>query len=74
LDLEQTRSQAAALAAKPEWKTVRAVRSGQVFLVDGNSYFNRPGPRLVDSLEILTQIIQPVLFPAPGGGKGWEKL
>ncbi len=74
LDLEQTRRQAVALAAKPEWNTLRAVRTGQIFLVDGNSYFNRPGPRLVDSQEILAQIIQPVLFPASGGGKGWEKL
>lgn len=73
-DLDRTRREAAALAAKPEWQTLRAVKTGQVFLVDGNSYFNRPGPRLVDSLEILAQIIQPALFPAAPAGKGWERL
>jgi iron complex transport system substrate-binding protein len=74
LDLEQTRRQAAALAPRPEWKGLRAVKTGQVFLADGNSYFNRAGPRLVDSLEILAQIIQPVLFPATCAGQSWEKL
>ncbi len=74
LDLEHTRRQAAALAPRPEWKTLRAVKTGQVFLADGNSYFHRPGPRLVDSLEILAQIIQPVLFPGSGAGQSWEKL
>ncbi|HXR06228.1 MAG TPA: ABC transporter substrate-binding protein [Candidatus Acidoferrum sp.] len=74
LDLEQTRRQAAALAPRPEWKSLRAVKTGQVFLADGNSYFHRAGPRLVDSLEILAQIIQPVLFPATCAGQSWEKL
>jgi len=73
-DLDRTRREAAALQAKPEWKNLRAVKTGRVFLVDGNSYFNRPGPRLVDSLEILGEIIQPALFPSDRAGKAWEKL
>jgi iron complex transport system substrate-binding protein len=39
-----------------------AVRSGQVWFADGNAYFSRPGPRIVDSLEILAEIIHPELF------------
>ena len=42
-----------------------ALRSGRVFATDGSSYFSRPGPRIVDSLEILAHCIHPGLFPAP---------
>ena len=46
----------------PEWHQLPAVVKKQVFAVDGSSYFNRPGPRIVDGLEILAQIIHPELF------------
>ena len=49
-----------------EWKTLPAVEQGNVFVVDGSSYFNRPGPRIVDGLELLAQIIHPELFTGPG--------
>jgi len=42
-----------------------ATRNHRVWLVDGSSYFNRPGPRLVDGLEILAHIVQPAIFPTP---------
>lgn len=42
----------------PGWQALRAVQSGRVFAVDGSAYFSRPGPRLVDGLEILAQILQ----------------
>ena len=45
------------LESHPEWQSLRAVRNGRVFIVDGNQYFNRPGPRLVESLEILADIV-----------------
>lgn len=41
------------------------VRSGRVFVVDGNAYFSRPGPRLVDSLEILAPLLHPGILPLP---------
>ena len=46
------------LTANPLWQSLRAVRSQQVFIVDGNQYCNRPGPRLVESLEILAGIVR----------------
>jgi iron complex transport system substrate-binding protein len=47
-------------AALPEaWNELRAVREGCVFVVDGSSYFSRPGPRLVDGVEILAAIFHP---------------
>jgi iron complex transport system substrate-binding protein len=45
------------------WSELPAVRTGNVFAVDGNSYFSRPGPRLVDGLEFLAQLIHPEIFP-----------
>jgi iron complex transport system substrate-binding protein len=44
-------------------RSVRATREGRCFVVDGNAYFNRPGPRLADSAEILAAIAHPTLFP-----------
>ena len=41
----------------PDWIKLKAVKDGEVYLTDGNQYFNRPGPRLVESLEILIEII-----------------
>jgi len=43
-------------------KTIRAVREGKCYVVDGNSYFNRPGPRLAYSAEILAATVHPKLF------------
>jgi iron complex transport system substrate-binding protein len=56
-DLARTRSEMPALVSRPGWSALRAVREGRVFLLDGNQYFNRPGPRLVESLEILAETI-----------------
>jgi iron complex transport system substrate-binding protein len=39
-----------------------ALESGRVWIADGNAYFNRPGPRIVDSLEILAACVQPEAF------------
>lgn len=71
-DLARTRAELPALARQPGWQELRAVREGRVFLTDGNQYFNRPGPRLADSLEILAEILHPELFPARNRGVGWE--
>jgi iron complex transport system substrate-binding protein len=44
---------------------LRCIQAGRVFLVDGSAYFNRPGPRLVDSLELLAHTLHPELHPLP---------
>jgi iron complex transport system substrate-binding protein len=72
-DLARTRAEMAALARQPEWPKLKAVKNKRVFLTDGNQYFNRPGPRLVESLEILTEIIHPDRFNFGHKGKAWEK-
>jgi iron complex transport system substrate-binding protein len=61
-DLERTRSEMKYLTQKPDWKQLRAVQYGRVWIADGNAYFNRPGPRLVESMEMLAEVIQPGAF------------
>ncbi|HLZ74094.1 ABC transporter substrate-binding protein [Phenylobacterium sp.] len=53
----QTLAEMGALRARPEWRDLSAVRAGRVFAVDGHHYFNRPGPRLVESAEIVAEIL-----------------
>lgn len=73
-DLNRTRSEAALLTQRPEWNNLHAVQAGRVYITDGNSYFNRPGPRLVDSQEILAEILHPEIFEYGYKGTGWEPL
>ncbi len=56
--LEETIAQYAAVALPPEWHELAAVRAGQVYAVDGSAYFSRPGPRLVDGLEMLAKLFR----------------
>jgi iron complex transport system substrate-binding protein len=60
------------LTNRPEWNDLKAVRSDRVYVADGNQYFNRPGPRIVDSLEILAEILHPELFRFGHKGSGWQ--
>lgn len=73
-DIARSRAEMPALAAQPGWNDLAAVRAGRVYLADGNQYFNRPGPRLVESLEILTELLHPDLFPPGHEGTGWQSL
>ncbi len=61
-DIPRTRAEMPTLTANPGWRDLNAVRTGRVFLGDGNAYFNRPGPRLVDSFEMLSEILHPGEF------------
>ena len=73
-DLARTRAEIGALTSQPDWPKLRAVKTGHVYLTDGNAFFNRPGPRLVESLEILAEILHPDLFKFGHEGKGWARL
>lgn len=56
------------------WHELPAVRSGQVYVADGSQYFNRPGPRLVDSLELLAHTLHPAVHPLPDGVSVFHRL
>jgi iron complex transport system substrate-binding protein len=73
-DLQRTQQEAKLLTQRPEWEKLHAVKAGRVFITDGNAYFNRPGPRLVDSVEILAEILHPDIFDYGYQGTGWETL
>ncbi|WP_298403074.1 cobalamin-binding protein [uncultured Chloroflexus sp.] len=65
--LERAVAEATALLPqRAGWYALPAVRAGNVFAVDGNAYFSRPGPRVVDSLELLAELIHPDLFAGWG--------
>jgi iron complex transport system substrate-binding protein len=65
--IERTRLDLPKLESFVGWSELPCVRSGRVYLVDGSSYFSRPGPRLVDSLEILAHALHPEVHPLPHG-------
>jgi iron complex transport system substrate-binding protein len=61
-DIPRTQAEMHLLQDKKEWPTLRAVRHDRVYIADGNQLFNRPGPRLVESLEVLAEVLHPELF------------
>ncbi len=73
-DIARTLQETDLLASKPEWSDLKAVKSGRVFVADGNQYFNRPGPRLAESLEILAELLHPELFHFGHENEGWVSL
>ncbi len=62
------------LIDKEEWKHLRAVRKGEVYMCDGHQFFNRPGPRLLDSLEMMAEILHPAEFSYGHLGDNYVKL
>ena len=56
------------------WSDLPAVQKDQVYAVDGSSFFNRPGPRLVDGLEILAQILNPEIFSSISQQQNYQKI
>jgi len=66
-NVDRTLEDVPALQSVEGWKEIPAVKSGRVYVTDGSQYFSRPGPRLVDSLEILAHIIDPESSPLPEG-------
>jgi len=56
------------------WNELKAVKNGDICLLDGNHYFNRPGPRILDSAEILAEIFHPELFKIKYENEGWMRF
>ena len=71
--IPRIRMEMPALTRLPGWSFLEAVKRGQVYRLDGNQYFNRSGPRLVESLEILAEILHPAAFRFGHEGRGWER-
>jgi len=74
-DLQRTVGEALqVLPSRTGWQALPAVRHGRVYAVDGKAYFSRPGPRVVDSLELLAELIHPELFSGWGPHGAWQSL
>ncbi|WP_049922003.1 ABC transporter substrate-binding protein [Halopiger djelfimassiliensis] len=78
--LEQTAANRDDLTEREGWADLTAVREGRVWAMDGHHYLNRPGPRLVETLETLAPVVRPEAFdrsfaptPLPAGDGGAER-
>ena len=58
----------------PGWRDLNAVKNNKVYIADGNAYFNRSGPRIVDTIEMLAEMITPKYFAFGYEGDGWIKF
>jgi iron complex transport system substrate-binding protein len=60
---------------RPEgWDTLRAVEAGRVFATDGSAYFSRPGPRVIDGIELLAELIDPAAFDGMSPDGSWARV
>ena len=73
-DLDRCVQELPLLEAKPGWRDLQAVRAGHVYFADGNAYFNRPGPRLAESAEIMAEMIHPEAVQPRHQWSAWVDL
>ncbi|NQW11306.1 MAG: cobalamin-binding protein [Alphaproteobacteria bacterium] len=73
-DLARTEAEATAFLARKTIARMRTVREGRVWAADGSAYFNRPGPRLITSIEILSEILHPGAFNFGHEGSSWRRI
>ena len=60
---------------RPAWyRDLTAARSGQVFAVDGSAYFSRPGPRVIDGIELLAEVLDPDAFAGTSPAGSWSPV
>lgn len=69
--LEQTQQEVHLLEKNDGWTNLRAVKDGDVYLLDGDRFFNRPGPGIYESARILGEILHPDLFKPVHQNDGW---
>ncbi|WP_207422368.1 cobalamin-binding protein [Desertivirga brevis] len=72
--IERTLQEISLLMQLSGWNEIEAVKNNKVFIADGNHYFNRPGPRIIDTIEILAEIINPKQFIFGYEGQAWVKF
>jgi iron complex transport system substrate-binding protein len=73
-DLARTVDEWARLERPAGWDELRAVRDGRVFAVDGSAYFSRPGPRVIDGIELLAELIDPAAFDGMSPPDSWTRV
>jgi len=73
-DIKRTLEEMPILSQRKEWADLKAVQTQRVYVTDGNQYFNRPGPRLVESFEIMAEILYPDIYQFGYENTGWIKF
>jgi iron complex transport system substrate-binding protein len=73
-DLQRTVEEWERQPRPPGWAELRAVDAGRVFAVDGSAYFSRPGPRVIDGIELLAELIDPLAFEGISPSGSWEPV
>lgn len=73
-DIPRTLKETSLLTSKPGWKNLKAVKENRVYVADGNQFFNRPGPRVAEAIEMLAEIFHPDIFNFGHEAKGWIKI
>ncbi len=73
-DIARTERELPLLEKLTGWGDLKAVRADRVYIADGNAYFHRPGPRLVESLEIMAEILHEGTFRFGHEGEGWTRV
>ena len=73
-DIQRTANEATILEQLDGWHDLPAVKAGRVFAVNGHAFFSRPGPRLVDGLELLAHIIHPEISPMQRSTDAVQKI
>ena len=71
--LERARAEMPKLTARPGWAELRAVRAGEVYVADGNRYFNRSGPRLFETIDLLAEILHPDVVGRASEGRLYRR-
>lgn len=72
--VERTLQEITLMLDLPGWSALKAVQESRIYLADGNQYFNRSGPRITDSIEIMSEIINPKHFIFGYEGEGWIRF
>ena len=72
-DIARAREELSALTPDSRWQSLRAVQEGEVYIVNGNHFFNRPGPRLLESAQIIGEILNPACVPQLNNAERWQK-
>ncbi|MDZ7757205.1 cobalamin-binding protein [Rhodohalobacter sp.] len=72
--ISKTKEEMTSITEKESWQDLTSVRQNEVYLLDGNHYFNRPGPRIKESVEILAEIFHPDVFKDRIDPNGWVRF
>lgn len=72
--IHQTKSEMPRALAAEAWHRLKAVQNGEIYILEGSLFFNRPGPRLFESIRIFAEILHPTLFKPVFKENGWIRF